>query len=163
MQRRAMYMYGIALPVDEKGYVDSGLGTTSSFGGSSSLIAPPITIQKTGERLNIDGVMMEFQITPDTEAPAEMNVWFPDKKALCLAENCVGTFHNIPTIRGAEVRNPLAWSNYLDEALRRYGSDAEGYCSPLTTGPDSGTRMLLPSLKTNATCTNTFMIRRFIP
>lgn len=125
MQRRAMYMYGIALPVDEKGYVDSGLGTISSFGGSSSLITPTITIQKTGERLNIDGVVMEFQITPDTEAPAEMNVWFPDKKALCLAENCVGTFHNILTSRDAEVRNPLAWSNYLDEALRRYGSDAE--------------------------------------
>lgn len=125
MQRRAMYMYGIALPVDEKEYVDSGLGTISSFGGSSSLIAPTITIQKTGERLNIDGGVMEFQITPDTEAPAEMNVWFPDKKALCLAENCVGTFHNILTSRDAEVRNPLAWSNYLDEALRRYGSDAE--------------------------------------
>lgn len=125
MQRRAMYMYGTYLPVDEKGYVDSGLGTTSSLNGSSSLIAPTVTIQKTGERLVIDGVVMEFQITPGTEAPAEMNVWFPEKKALCLAENCVGTFHNILTIRGAEVRDPLAWSNYLDEALRLYGSDAE--------------------------------------
>ena len=125
MQRRAMYMYGATLPVDEKGYVDSGLGTTSSFGGSSSLITPTIDIRKTGERLTIDGVVMEFQITPGTEAPAEMNVWFPEKKALCLAENCVGTFHNILTIRGAQVRDPLAWSNYLDEALRLYGSDAE--------------------------------------
>ena len=72
--------------MDEKGYLDSGLGTNSSLGGSSILITPTIDIQKTGERLTIDGVVIEFQVTPGTEATAEMNVWFQEKKALCLAE-----------------------------------------------------------------------------
>lgn len=125
MQRRAVYMYGTTLQIDEKGYVDSGLGTMNSAYGTSSLIAPTIDITETGQNLTIDGVRIEFQMTPGSEAPAEMHIWFPDEKALCLAENCAGTFHNILTIRGAEVRDPLAWSNYLDEALMLYGSEAE--------------------------------------
>lgn len=126
MNRRAIYMYGTWLPVDEKGKVDSGLGTTlSNSAGTTSLIAPTIDIKETGTVLTIDGVTMEFQITPGTEAPAEMNIWFPEEKAICMAENCAGTFHNILTIRGAQVRDPLSWSNYLDETLKLYGGEAE--------------------------------------
>ena len=54
--------------------------------------------------MTIDGVELEFQLTPGTEAPAEMNTWLPQYKALWMAENCTGTLHNLYTLRGAEVR-----------------------------------------------------------
>jgi alkyl sulfatase BDS1-like metallo-beta-lactamase superfamily hydrolase len=124
MQRRAGYMYGLALPRDEKGLVDNGLGKYPAT-GVASLIAPTIEINRTGERLSIDGVTMEFQYTTNTEAPVELNIWLPDHKALFMAENCVGTLHNVLTLRGAQVRDPLSWSEFLDEALRLYGDQAE--------------------------------------
>ncbi|OPY53512.1 MAG: Metallo-beta-lactamase superfamily protein [Methanosaeta sp. PtaU1.Bin112] len=124
MQRRANYMYGLSLPRDEKGLVDNGLGKYPAT-GVASLIAPTIEINKTGQRLTIDGVVMEFQYTTNTEAPVELNIWFPDHKALFMAENCVGTLHNILTLRGAQVRDPLSWAEFLDEARRRYGDQAE--------------------------------------
>ncbi len=124
MQRRAMYMYGGLLPHDEKGLVDNGLGKYTPF-GSASLIAPTIDIIETGQNQTIDGVKMEFQYVTNTEAPVEMNIWFPDYKALFMAENCVGTLHNILTLRGAQVRDPLEWSKYLDESRRLYGNQAE--------------------------------------
>ena len=124
MQRRAMYMYGGLLPHDEKGLVDNGLGKYTPF-GSASLIAPTIDIIETGQNLTIDGVKMEFQYVTNTEAPVEMDIWFPDYKALFMAENCVGTLHNILTLRGAQVRDPLGWSKFLDESRRLYGDQAE--------------------------------------
>ena len=124
MQRRATYMYGLHLSRDEKGLVDNGLGKYPGV-GRASLIAPTIDITKTGQALTIDGVRMEFQYTKNTEAPVEMNIWFPDYEALFMAENCVGTLHNVLTLRGAQVRDPLSWSEYLDEARRLYGDKAE--------------------------------------
>lgn len=124
MQRRAVYMYGGPLPRDAKGLVDNGLGKYPSI-GRASLIAPTIDINRTGQMLTIDGVRMEFQYTTNTEAPVEMNIWFPDHKALFMAENCVGTLHNILTLRGAQVRDPLSWAKFLDEARRSYGDKAE--------------------------------------
>jgi len=124
MQRRAKYMYGLPLPRDEKGLVDNGLGKYPAI-GMASLIAPTIDINRTGQTLTIDGVKMEFQYTTNTEAPVEMNIWFPDHKALFMAENCVGTLHNILTLRGAQVRDPLSWAEFLDEARRLYGNQAE--------------------------------------
>ena len=124
MQRRAGYMYGLRLPRDEKGLVDNGLGKYPAV-GRASLIAPTIDINGTGQTLTIDGVKMEFQYTTNTEAPVEMNIWFPDYKALFMAENCVGTLHNILTLRGAQVRDPLVWAEFLDESRRLYGEQAE--------------------------------------
>lgn len=124
MQRRAMYMYGTILPRDEKGMVDNGLGKYPSV-GRASLIAPTIDINQTGQNLTIDGVKMQFQYTTNTEAPVEMNIWFPDHKALFMAENCVGTLHNILTLRGAQVRDPLSWARFLDQSLELYGDKAE--------------------------------------
>lgn len=124
MQRRAAYMYGGPLPHDEKGLVDNGLGKYTPF-GRASLIAPTIDINKTGQALTIDGVKMEFQYCTNTEAPVEVNIWFPDHKALFMAENCVGTLHNILTLRGAQVRDPLSWAEFLDDARRLYGDQAE--------------------------------------
>ena len=93
--------------------------------GRTTLIPPTLDITHTGQTVTIDGVEMVFQLTPGTEAPVEMNIWFPQEKALCMAENCVGTLHNLLTIRGAQVRDPLSWSWYLDEARQLYGGETE--------------------------------------
>jgi len=68
---------------------------------------------------------MVFQNTPGTEAPAEMNTWFPDLKAFWAAENIVAGQHNILTLRGAPVRDALAWSQYINEALYLFGDQAD--------------------------------------
>jgi alkyl sulfatase BDS1-like metallo-beta-lactamase superfamily hydrolase len=124
MGRRATYMYGALLPRDAKGHVDAGLGKTVSA-GSVSLVPNTISIQETGERLTLDGVEIVFQVTPDTEAPAEMNFYFPQFKALCMAENCTCQLHNLYTPRGAQVRDARAWSHYIDEAERMFARDSD--------------------------------------
>ena len=120
MARRAGYMYGAALPKGPDGQIGSGLGQTTST-GTPSLIAPTVEIGHTGEELVVDGVRMVFQVTPGTEAPAEMNFLFPDHRALCMAENTSHTMHNILTIRGAQVRDAHAWAHYLTETIELFG------------------------------------------
>jgi alkyl sulfatase BDS1-like metallo-beta-lactamase superfamily hydrolase len=124
MGRRATYMYGSLLPRGPKGHVDAGLGKTVSL-GSVSLVPPTESISKTGTRLHVDGVEIVFQVTPDTEAPAEMNFFFPQFGALCMAENCSCHLHNIYTPRGAQVRDAKAWSWYIDEAIDLFASDTK--------------------------------------
>jgi alkyl sulfatase BDS1-like metallo-beta-lactamase superfamily hydrolase len=129
MQRRANYQYGIQLPKDAKGNVDIGLGKSPSI-GVASLIPPTIDITYTGQTVSIDGIDMEFHLTANTEAPVELDIWFPQKNALLMAEDCTATFHNILTLRGAQVRDPLAWAHALDEARQLYGDEAEVvFCS----------------------------------
>jgi len=124
MGRRATYMYGAMLPPGPRGHVDAGLGKMVSM-GQVSLVPPTRSICETGERLNVDGVNIIFQVTPDTEAPAEMNFFFPDHKALCMAENCSCHLHNIYTPRGAQVRDAKAWSYYINEAMDLYAGDTD--------------------------------------
>lgn len=124
MSRRAIYMYGALLPRNEFGGVNGGLGQTTST-GEATLIAPTDFIEKTGEERTIDGVKMVFQYTPGTEAPTEMNTWFPEKKALWMAENTTNTMHNILTLRGAQVRDALKWSSYLNETIETWGDEVE--------------------------------------
>ena len=124
MGRRATYMYGATLPKDPKGHVDSGLGKTVSM-GQVSLVPPTVSIRATGERMTVDGVDIVFQVTPDTEAPAEMNFFFPQFGALCMAENCTCHLHNIYTPRGAQVRDARAWSHYINEASQMFAADTE--------------------------------------
>ncbi|MBI4884380.1 MAG: MBL fold metallo-hydrolase [Actinobacteria bacterium] len=119
MRRRAMYMFGVLLPSATNAHVDSGLGKRTPF-GTSGLIAPTTDIAHTGETLTIDGITIEFQLTPGTEAPAEMNFYFPQMKALCMAENCNATMHNLYTPRGAEIRDALGWSRYINESLELF-------------------------------------------
>lgn len=119
MTRRASYMYGNLLVKDEKGQVDAGLGKTTST-GTVTLIQPTHTVTETGETLTVDGVEIEFQLTPDTEAPSEFNFYFPQLSALCMAENCTHTLHNLYTLRGAQVRDAHAWSTYMNETIERY-------------------------------------------
>ncbi|MBU6215566.1 MAG: MBL fold metallo-hydrolase [Acidobacteria bacterium] len=120
MARRAGYMYGAALPKGPAGQIGAGLGQTTST-GEPTLIAPTVDIAHTGEQVVIDGVRIEFQVTPGTEAPAEMNFLFPDHRALCMAENTSHTMHNILTIRGAQVRDAHAWAHYLTETIGLFG------------------------------------------
>jgi alkyl sulfatase BDS1-like metallo-beta-lactamase superfamily hydrolase len=119
MARRAAYMYGAALPRGPRGAVGAGLGPTTST-GTPTLIPPTIDVDHTGQTGTVDGVEMEFQLTPGTEAPAEMNFWFPQLRALCMAENATHTLHNLLTLRGALVRDPRVWSRYLTESITRY-------------------------------------------
>ncbi|MFE9786409.1 alkyl/aryl-sulfatase [Nocardia salmonicida] len=120
MARRAAYMYGAALPRGPKGQVGSGLGQTTSV-GTISLIPPTVHVTRTDQEERVDGVRMVFQLTPGTEAPSEMNFYFPDRRILCMAENATHTMHNIVTLRGALVRDPHVWSKYLTDSINRYG------------------------------------------
>lgn len=124
MGRRAIFMYGALLPRNEFGGVNGGLGQTTST-GIATLIEPTDIIEKTGDEMTVDGVRMVFQYTPGTEAPTEMNTWFPDKKALWMAENSTNTMHNILTLRGAQVRDALKWSGYLQETIEMWGGDVK--------------------------------------
>ena len=124
MARRAAYMYGAALERGPAGQVGSGLGQTNST-GTISLIAPTDSIMETGETRDLDGIRMEFQLTPGTEAPAEMNTLFPDQGALWMAENATHVLHNLLPIRGALVRDPRIWARYLTEAIDRFGERTE--------------------------------------
>jgi alkyl sulfatase BDS1-like metallo-beta-lactamase superfamily hydrolase len=121
MLRRASYMYGRLLPGDPLGHVDCGLGKAIPLLGTSGLIAPTVDITHTGEERVVDGVRLQFQYTPDTEAPAEMNIALPDRRLLCMAENCSSTLHNVYTPRGAQIRDALAWSKYLNESIELFG------------------------------------------
>ncbi|ADD46057.1 alkyl/aryl-sulfatase [Stackebrandtia nassauensis] len=124
MARRAGYMYGAALPRGVKGGVGAGLGQTTST-GTVSLIAPTVDITTTGQELTVDGVRMVFQMAPGTEAPAEMHILFPGRRALCMAENATHTLHNLLTLRGAQVRDPHAWARYLTEAIDIFADQAD--------------------------------------
>jgi len=124
MSRRAVYMYGAMLPRNEFGGVNGGLGHTVPA-GMPSLIIPTKYIQKTGEELTVDGVKMVFQLTPGTEAPAEMNTYFPQFKGLWMAENTVNTMHNILTLRGAQVRDAKQWAHYINESIEMFGDKTE--------------------------------------
>ncbi|ATQ27801.1 MULTISPECIES: alkyl/aryl-sulfatase [Rhodococcus] len=124
MSRRSGYMYGAALGKGPAGQIGAGLGQTTSA-GTVTLIAPTVDITATGQELTVDGVRMVFQLTPGTEAPAETNIWFPERRALCAAENATHTLHNILTLRGAVVRDAHAWGHYLNETIGLWGDALE--------------------------------------
>ena len=124
MSRRTQYSYAVLLPRDPYGHADQSIGKNVA-NGNVGLIAPNLIIRKDFEEVTIDGVKMVFQNTPDTEAPVEMNTYFPQFKAFWAAENITGTIHNIYTPRGAPVRNALNWSKQINVALYRFGQEAE--------------------------------------
>jgi len=127
MLRRAQYQFGPFLAKGPRGQVDCGLGKTMAAGGVT-LLRPSDLIIATGDKRVIDGVEFEFQMAPNSEAPAEMHFYVPRYKLLNLAENCTHNFHNLLPFRGADVRDALAWSKYLNEALSLWGGKAEAMC-----------------------------------
>ncbi len=124
MSRRLFYQYGVLLPASPYGHAGQGLAQNVAA-GNLGLIPPTRIVEKDIEVFEVDGIKMEFQNTPGTEAPSEMNTWIPSIKGLWMAENVVGSVHNIYTLRGAQVRDSLRWSKYIDEALHKYGQEAE--------------------------------------
>ena len=124
MTRRLQWQYGVLLKRNPFGHVDQAIGKTIAT-GSVGLMAPNRLIRKPFEQISLDGVTMVFQNTPDTEAPVEMNTYFPQFRAFWAAENVTGTVHNIYTLRGAAVRNALNWSKQIDQALHRFGPQVE--------------------------------------
>jgi alkyl sulfatase BDS1-like metallo-beta-lactamase superfamily hydrolase len=124
MTRRMFFQYGVLLPRSPFGHVDQSIGKNTAA-GNLGLIEPNTIIKKDFEEMTVDGVRMVFQNTPGTEAPAEMNTWFPDMKAFWAAENITGTIHNIYTLSGALVRDALEWSKQINIALYKFGQDAE--------------------------------------
>ncbi|WP_374215996.1 alkyl/aryl-sulfatase [Frankia sp. AiPs1] len=124
MLRRGVYFTGSSLPPGPRGLVGTGLGQTSST-GTLSLLPPTVDVTRTGQVETIDGVRFEFQLTPGTEAPAEMNFLLPDRRALCLAENATHNLHNLLTLRGAVVRDARGWSHYLQEAITLFADRAD--------------------------------------
>ena len=124
MNRRLSYQYGSQLAVNPFGFVGQGLGKRISA-GAVGLIAPTKIIEEDIEYIEVDGVRMVFQNTPGTEAPSNMNTYIPEMKALWMAENVTATLHNIYTLRGAPVRDPLRWSKYISRALYLFGTEAE--------------------------------------
>jgi alkyl sulfatase BDS1-like metallo-beta-lactamase superfamily hydrolase len=124
MTRRKSYTYADLVPQSPFGHVDQAIGKAVAS-GDVGILPPTKVIVESLEEMTIDGVRMVFQNTPGTEAPAEMNTWFPDLKAFWAAENMVAGLHNILTLRGAPVRDALAWSKYINEALYRFGDEVE--------------------------------------
>ncbi|MEU9021510.1 alkyl sulfatase dimerization domain-containing protein [Actinomadura sp. NPDC048394] len=124
MGRRGVYHTGVMLEKSPEGMIGTGLGQTASS-GRISLVPPTTDITRTGQEEVIDGVRIVFQMTPGTEAPAEMNFLFPDRRALCLAENATHNQHNILTLRGALVRDARVWARYLDEAIGLFADRAD--------------------------------------
>ncbi len=124
MNRRLFLQYGTLLPRHPMGHVDQAIGKAVAA-GTAGLIRPTREIDVNMEEITIDGVRMVFHLTPGTEAPAEMNTWFPDLKAFWAAENITGTIHNIYTLRGALVRDAHEWSRQINVALREFGQEAE--------------------------------------
>jgi alkyl sulfatase BDS1-like metallo-beta-lactamase superfamily hydrolase len=124
MQRRAVFMYGSSLEVGPTAQVGTGLGIAASR-GAVGLLAPTVDITQTGQEETLDGVRIVFQLTPGTEAPAEMNFHFPDRRALCMAENATHNLHNVLTLRGALVRDARGWSRYINEAIELFCADTD--------------------------------------
>ena len=159
MARRAAYMYGAALARGPQGQVGCGLGQVGST-GEVALIVPTVDIRETGEKHTIDGVEIEFQMAPGTEAPAEMHFYFPRFRALCMAENATHNLHNLLTLRGALVRDPHGWAGYLTEAIDtlRRPHRCRVRLAPLADlGPATGSSNSFPC---NAICTPICTTRR---
>ena len=158
MTRRASYMYGVLLARGPQGQVGCGLGQTAST-GEIALIVPTLDIRETGEKHTIDGVEIEFQMAPGTEAPAEMHFYFPRYRALCMAENATHNLHNLLTLRGALVRDPHVWSGYLTEAVE-HSPGVPTSRSPPTTGRPGARTASSNSCPCNGICTPICTIRR---
>lgn len=124
MKRRANYQYGAYLPKGVTGRMAMGIGMGQSVNDVIGLANPTFEVTETQE-YDLDGLRVTFQITPGTEAPAEMNAYFHDYQALWMAENCTGTLHNLYTLRGAQVRDAEAWCDYILESQQKFGKDAQ--------------------------------------
>jgi alkyl sulfatase BDS1-like metallo-beta-lactamase superfamily hydrolase len=124
MARRAQFQFGTMLPRGPRGQVDAGLGKGIAR-GTPGLIAPSQSIVQPVEEHTIDGIRIVFQLAPETEAPAEMHMFYPQLGVLNMAENACPVLHNFIPLRGAVARDPRIWAKYIGDAIAFYGSDSE--------------------------------------
>jgi alkyl sulfatase BDS1-like metallo-beta-lactamase superfamily hydrolase len=124
MIRRAQFQFGAMLPRGAKGQVDAGLGKGVAR-GTPGLIAPTQLIVRPVEEHTIDGVKIVFQLAPETEAPAEMHMFYPQLGVLNMAENACPLLHNFIPLRGAVARDPRIWAKYIGDAIEMYGAKTE--------------------------------------
>jgi alkyl sulfatase BDS1-like metallo-beta-lactamase superfamily hydrolase len=122
--RRGQFQFGKGIGMGPKGSMGAGIAVSIAQ-GQLTLVPPTVLVDHTGEKITVDGIELEFQLTPGTEAPAEMNIYIAGSKVLCLAENAAPTMHNLLPPRGAEVRDARAWSQYLDEAEKLFASRSD--------------------------------------
>jgi alkyl sulfatase BDS1-like metallo-beta-lactamase superfamily hydrolase len=121
MSRRAQFQFGTMLPRGARGQVDAGLGKSVAR-GTPGLIAPTQSIVKPVETHVIDGIEIVFQLAPETEAPAEMHMFYPQLGVLNMAENACPLLHNFIPLRGAVARDPRIWAKYIGDAIAMYGA-----------------------------------------
>ncbi len=119
MARRAQFQFGPMLPRGPRGQVDAGLGKGVAR-GTPGLIAPTTTIERPVEEHTIDGIRIVFQLAPETEAPAEMHMFYPQLGVLNMAENACPLLHNFIPLRGAVARDPRIWAKYIGDAIEAY-------------------------------------------
>ncbi|MBV8393963.1 MAG: MBL fold metallo-hydrolase, partial [Alphaproteobacteria bacterium] len=124
MMRRAQFQFGTMLPRGPRGQVDAGLGKGIAR-GTPGLIAPTRSIEKAVEEHTIDGLKIVFQLAPETEAPAEMHMFYPELGVLNMAENACPLLHNFIPLRGAVARDPRIWAKYISDAIEMYAPHAE--------------------------------------
>jgi alkyl sulfatase BDS1-like metallo-beta-lactamase superfamily hydrolase len=125
MGRRSLFMYGPRLPRGERGHVGSGLGKGPAY-GTIGILEPTTVVRDTPTEMTVDGVKLVFQNAPGSEAPSELTFYLPDRKVFCGAEVVSHNMHNLYTLRGAKVRDPLKWASYIDEIIALFG-EAEVY------------------------------------
>lgn len=124
MTRRSRFQFGMTLQRGPQGELTCGLGPGIPM-GRFSLIAPTDLVTSTGQEVTIGDIRLVFQLTPGTEAPAEMNFYLPQLRAVFLAENANLTMHNLLPARGALVRDAKAWADYLTESIRLFGDKSD--------------------------------------
>ena len=124
MSRRASYMYGNLAGHGPQGGIGAGLAQLTAA-GAVTLVPPTDIVSATGQEMTIDGLRIVFQNTPGAEAPAELCFYLPEHRALCMSEIASHTLHNVYTLRGAKVRDALAWSNHINEAIHLFGADTD--------------------------------------
>ncbi|MET0985428.1 MAG: alkyl sulfatase dimerization domain-containing protein, partial [Steroidobacteraceae bacterium] len=134
MNRRSAYQFGASLEPGPQGFVSGGIVGDAAKNGTVTLVPPTDYIKRTGETRVIDGVRIEFQMVPETEAPSEMNLFLPDARTLYISEIATCTMHNVQTPRGALVRDTNRWAGYITEMIELYGERtdalATGHCWP---------------------------------
>ena len=124
MMRRAQFQFGHLLPRGPRGQVDAGLGKAIAR-GTPGLIAPTRTIERPVEEHTIAGLRIVFQLAPETEAPAEMHMFYPELGVLNMAENACPLLHNFIPLRGAVARDPRIWAKYIGDAIEMYAPQAD--------------------------------------
>lgn len=124
MARRAQFQFGTLLPRGPRGQVDAGLGKGVAR-GTVGLIAPTLGIVQPVEEHTIDGIRIVFQLAPETEAPAEMHMFYPQLRVLNMAENACPLLHNFIPLRGAVARDPRIWAKYIGDAISLYVDDTD--------------------------------------